>query len=197
MKKNPNYEKILEDLTDGKGQWEGNKKNPHVSIARGDLTEKAKIWLYFLSSVLTPTKHVCTVRLDKAILLYAILKGYKISFGKIIDKSILDYQSNNFFGHIPYPSIITHLCIKGGVTFDQKEEKYPATSSLTLTTITKNPANKGKEKLKVVKEEGRDKATELDNNEHSDQAVSKEKMRNVRKGSAIPDWVMYPEAEAY
>ena len=102
--------------------------------------------------MLTPTKHVCTMRLDKAILLYAILKGYKISFGKIIEKSILDCQSNNFFSHMPYPSIITHLCIKGGVTFDkEKEEKCLTISPLTLTTFTKTSANNGKENLKGVK----------------------------------------------
>ena len=75
LKKNPNHQKILEELTDGKGQWKGNKNNPYVSIARGDLTEKPKIQLYFLNSVLIPSKHVCTVRQDKAILRYAILKG--------------------------------------------------------------------------------------------------------------------------
>ena len=112
LKKNPDYHKILEELTYGKGQWEGNKKNPYVNIARGDLTEKAKVGFYFLSSVLTSTKHVGIVKLDKAIFLYVILKGYKISFGKIIEKPILNYQSNNFFGHMPHPSIITHLCIK-------------------------------------------------------------------------------------
>ena len=113
LKKDPEYQKILKELIDRKGQWEGNKKTPYAKIARGDLTEKAKVWFYFLSSVLTPTKHVCIMRLDKAILLYAIFKGYKISFGKIIERSILEYQSNNFFGHMPHPSIITHLCIKG------------------------------------------------------------------------------------
>ena len=164
------------------------------------MTEKAKIWFYFLSSVLTPTKHVCIVRLDKAILLYAILNGYKIIFGKIIEKSILDYKRNNFFGHIPHPSIITYLSIKEGVTFDQEEEKKcPTISPLTLTAIIKALENKGKEKLKGVEEEGREKETELDNSEPSDQAlvVSKEKIRNVRQGSASPDWVMYLEVEAY
>ena len=141
------------------------KKNQYVKIARGYLIEKAKIWFDFLSSILTLTKHVCTMRLDKAILLYAIMKGYKISFGKITEKSILDYKSNNFFGHMPHPSIITHfghmphpsiithLCIKGGVTFDKEEEENClAISHLTLTTITKTLENKGKEKLKGVEE---------------------------------------------
>ena len=143
LKKDPDYQKILKELTDGKGQWEGNKKTPYVKIAREDLTKKVKVWFYFLSSVLTPTKHVCTVRLDKVILLYAILKGYKISFGKIIEKSILEYQSNNFFGCMPHPSINAHLCINEGVTFDKdEEEKCPAISPLTLIAITKTPASK-------------------------------------------------------
>ena len=49
LKKNPDYQKILEVLTNGKGQWEENKKNPYIKIATRYLTEKAKIWLYFLS----------------------------------------------------------------------------------------------------------------------------------------------------
>ena len=117
-----------------------------MKIARGYQTEKAKVWFYFLSSMLTPTKHVCTMRLDNAILIYAILKGYKISFRKIIEKSILEYQRNKFFGHMPHPSFITHLCIKGGVTFDKDEEdKFPAVSHLTLIVITKTPTSKGKD----------------------------------------------------
>ena len=91
---------------------------------------------------------MCTVRVDKANLLYAILKGYKISFGKLIERTILEYQSNNFFGHMPHPSIITHLCIKGGVTFDKdEEEKCPVVSLLVLTTITKTSASKRKRKV--------------------------------------------------
>ena len=145
LKKDLEYQKIFQELTDGKGQWEGNKKNPYAKIARGYLIKKPKVWFYFLRLVLTPTKHVCTMRLNKAILICAILKGYKINFGKIINKSILEYQSNNFFGHIPHPSIITHLCKKGGVTFDkEEEEKCPSNPSLTLNTITKTPANKEK-----------------------------------------------------
>ena len=156
LKKNPDHQKILEELTYAKRQWEGNKKNPYVKIARGDLTEKAKFWFYFLSSVLTPIKHVCTMRLDKAILLYAILKGYMTSFGKIIKKSILDYQSNNFFGHIPHPSIITHLCIKGGVTFENKKKKNAIQSlfspSFPSPRLQQTRAKKNGKKLRKKKE---------------------------------------------
>ena len=44
------------------GEWKGSKKNPHVFIDRGCLIEEAKVWFYFLSSVLRPSKHMCTVR---------------------------------------------------------------------------------------------------------------------------------------
>ena len=64
----PNREKIARRLTDGKviwGQGQGEKK----IINKGDLTEEAKVWFYFLASVLIPTKHVCTVREQEAVLL--------------------------------------------------------------------------------------------------------------------------------
>ena len=33
--KDPDYQKILDLLTDGKGKWSSTRKNPHESIARG------------------------------------------------------------------------------------------------------------------------------------------------------------------
>ena len=103
-----------------------------------------------------PSKHVSIVKQEEAVLLYAIVKGYKISLGKLIEKSILSYQSCNFKGHMPHPTIITYLYIKGGVTFNRDEkERSPKSPPLTLTAFTKPPSNKGKEKLKEVEEEGR------------------------------------------
>ena len=62
VKKNPNYQKIVKALTARKREWKGNKKNPHESIAKGSLTKEAKVWFYFLSSVLMPSKQVNTMR---------------------------------------------------------------------------------------------------------------------------------------
>ena len=61
------------------------KKTPHESIARGSLTKQAKVWFYFIYSVIKPTKHLSTIREKEVIILYAILKGYKFSVGKIIE----------------------------------------------------------------------------------------------------------------
>ena len=62
-----------------------------------------------------PSKHLSTLRREEVILLYALLKGYKINVGKIIEKSILGYFESKCRGLTPHPAIITKLCIKGGV----------------------------------------------------------------------------------
>ena len=57
----PDREKIARRLTYGKVKW-GQGQGEKKVINRGDLTEEAKVWFYFLASVLIPTKHVYTVR---------------------------------------------------------------------------------------------------------------------------------------
>ena len=113
-----NYQKIVDLLTDGKGKWNATRKNPHESIARGALTELAKVWFYFLCSVMLPSKHLCTVREKEAVLFYAILKGHKFNVGKIIENSILSYYRGGYKGLIPHPALISRLCILGGVQGD-------------------------------------------------------------------------------
>ena len=81
--KEPDFQKIVDLLTDGKGKWSATRKNPQESITRGTLTEQEKVWFYFLCSIILPSKHMCTVKENKVVLLYAILKGYKFSVGKI------------------------------------------------------------------------------------------------------------------
>ena len=151
----PNREKIAQRLTDGKVKWgigQGEKK----IINRGDPTEEAKVWFYFLASVLIPTKHVCTVREQEAVLLYAILKGYKVNAGAIIENSIMKYHEGNRRGLIPHPATITWLCLKAGVKGNwAEEEECPKASPLTLTGVSKGPRNL-KKKGVMVETESRD-----------------------------------------
>ena len=92
-----------------------------------------------------PSKHLCTVKKKKAVLLFSILKGYKFSVGKIIENTIQSYYRGGYKGLIPYPTLISRLCILGGVQGDwEEEENYPKTSPLTLTGITKGPKNRNK-----------------------------------------------------
>ena len=109
----PDYQKII-----GKWKWNPTRKNPHDYIARGSLTEEAKVWFNFISSVILLSKHLSTVREKEAVLLYAILKAYKFSVVKIIKNSIMSYFRSNYRRLIPHLGIITRLCILGGVEGD-------------------------------------------------------------------------------
>ena len=134
----------------------GSRKGKKKIINRGDLTEEAKVWFYFLASVLVPTKHVCTVREQEAIILYAILKGYKLNAGAMIENSIMRYHEGNKRGLIPHPATITRLCIKAGVKGTwEEEEECPKVSPLTLTGVSKGPRNQ-KKKGVIVEADSRD-----------------------------------------
>ena len=152
--KEQEHQKIVDLLMVGKGKWKGTKKTPFKSIAIGDLTKEAKVWFYFISTVLMPSKNISTVRREEAVLLYALLKGYKINVVKIIEKSILGSSKRKCRGMIPHSATITRLCIQGGVDKEwATEETYPRASPLTLIGITKGPKNRGKGKEKETKEE--------------------------------------------
>ena len=151
----PNHEKIARRLTDKKVKW-GQGQGEKKIINRGDLTEEAKVWFYFLASVLVPTKHVCTIREQEAVILYAILKGYKLNAGAIIENSIMKYHEGNKRGLIPHPTIITRLCIGAGMKGSSaEEEECPKVSPLTLTGVSKGLRNQ-KKKGVIVEADSRD-----------------------------------------
>ena len=132
------HEKIVKLLTVGKGRWETTKKNPHKAISRGSLTEEAKVWFYFMASVIVPTKHLCSVREQETIILFAFLKGYKVNVGRLIEGSIMVYHLSNKRGLIPHPATITRLCILAGVKGRwEEEETCSRVSHLTLIGVIK------------------------------------------------------------
>ena len=141
---NPDFEKVAKKLTDGRAQLRQGEGGPKI-LNRGSLTEEAKVWFYFLASVLVPTRHLSTVREQEAIMLYAILKGYKLNIGAVIENSIMRYHEGNKRGLIPHPTIITILCLKAGVKgVWEEEEEVPLTSPLLLTGVSKGPRNQKK-----------------------------------------------------
>ena len=179
----------MELLIDGKGEWSSTKKNPYESIAIGSLIKEAKMWFYFIGSVLLPSKHLTTVHQEETILLYALLKGYKINVGKIIENSILNYYRSKYRGLKPHPTTITRLCILGGVKGTwEEEERCPKTSPLTLTGITKAPSNKGKKKLQEVEEEEERRVE----NPKQAMVLSIDRIREERQKSLRPGWNLSP-----
>ena len=160
---NLDHGKIIDLLTARQRKWEATKKNPHHAINRGSLTEEAKVWFYFIASVILPTEHLCSVREQEAIILYALLKGCKMNVGSLIESSIRGYHLSNKRGLIPHPATITRLCILAGVKGSwEEEETCPKVSTLTLTSVIKRPRNK---KQKRIIEVETDPAKENDNRE--------------------------------
>ena len=162
----PDHGKLINLLTAGQGKWEETKKNPHHAINRGSLTGEAKVWLYFIASVIIPTKHLCSIREQEAIILYALLKGYKINVGSLIEGSIRGYHLSNKRGLIPHPATISRLCILAGVKGSWEEEEVgPQVSPLTLTGVTKGPRNKNHKGIVEVEAEpgGGNDNREIDN----------------------------------
>ena len=97
------------------------------------------------------------MRQDYALLLYALVKGYDLNVGRIIEQSILDYVNGKFPRNIPHPTSITLLCIKEGVTFSEvDEERYSKASSLTLTGITKGSIKGEEGKIREKRKRGRE-----------------------------------------
>ena len=147
----PNHEKIVDFLTSGKGKWDSMKKNPHESILKGSLTEEAKVWFYFIASVIIPTKHLFTIRENEAIILYALLKGYKFYVGKIIEMSIKTFHKIVKRGLIPHPTTITRLCILAGVKgIWAKQETCPKVSPLTFTRVVKGPKSRKRKEMEII-----------------------------------------------
>ena len=84
------------------------------------------------------------------VMLYAILKGYKINIGTIIENSIMRYHEGNKRGVIPHPATVTILCLKAGVRGDwEEEEEIPLTSPLLLTGVSKGPRNQKKKGVSI------------------------------------------------
>ena len=82
-------------------------------------------------------------------ILYALLKGYKINIGSLIEESIKGYHASNKRGLIPHLATIIKLYILvGGKGVWEEEEKCPRVSPLTLTGVTRGP--KGNRQKEVV-----------------------------------------------
>ena len=109
------------------------------------------MWFYFIASIIIPIKYLSTIKEQEAIILYALLKGYKFNAWKIIESSIKSFQKNVKRGLIPHPTMITRLCILAGVHgVWVEEETFPKVSPLTLTGVLKGPKNKRRKEMEIV-----------------------------------------------
>ena len=55
--RDPNYDLILQELTKESVQWSRNANQEVMAFPRTRLKEVAKVWFYFVSVKLVPSKH--------------------------------------------------------------------------------------------------------------------------------------------
>ena len=76
----------------------------------------------------------------------------------------MKYAKGNFAGNTPHPSLITLLCIKGSVKFnEEEEERCPKTSPLTLIGVLKAivESEKGERREKPTRKRKRAETEDL------------------------------------
>ena len=118
-----------------------------------------------------------------------LVKGYEVNLGRIVEESVLEYAMGNFAGNIPHPSLITLLCIKGCVKFnEEKEERWPKTSPLTLTGVLKAPVEceEGERRVKPKKKRKRVE-TEAEQRDQAPTTVSDEEDNSEEMGGFEAD----------
>ena len=184
--KEPEHQNIVDLLTAGKGEWNSTKKNPHGSIHRGSLIKEAKVWFYFIAYVIIPTKHLSTIRENEAILLYALLKGYKFDMGKVIKTSIRTFHKIVKRGLISHPATITRLCVLVRVKgIWAEEETCPKVSPLTLIGVIKGLKSRKMKEMEIMEvaeepQEEEDEPVGMEQIPVGGQLPSKDEMQNIR-----------------
>lgn len=66
-----------------------------------------------------PTTHVSDVIKERAVLLFAIVKGKTVDVGQVIHNSICHAIQRGSTGGLPYPSLIYGLYKRAKVTWDE------------------------------------------------------------------------------
>ena len=123
---NPNYNEILKKVAGPNSKWNTKKDGGLYEIPRGCLTEHAKVWFYFMSSRLLPSKHVSIVYRDRALLLYAILVNFKFSARNIIHMSL----DGDLGKSLIHPSPITQPCKDAKLVIENDDERSPSMAPL-------------------------------------------------------------------
>ncbi|XP_012829106.1 PREDICTED: uncharacterized protein LOC105950298 [Erythranthe guttata] len=104
------YEELIQTLCPRGSKWQ---KGEHW-FRRGELSREAKVWMYFVSSRLMPTKSTAKTYAPRLTLMYAIMKRTPVNVGAIIHAEIRRCLGDTSLG-LMFPSLITTLCDRAGV----------------------------------------------------------------------------------
>lgn len=103
-----------------------------INFPTSGLTGNCKAWHHFIIAKLVPSSNISEVTKGRALLNYAIQKGYSFDVG--IQNSILSILAGSVTSSLGDSSLIHDLCIQRGVTMRESNEvlhpKPPLTREL-------------------------------------------------------------------
>ena len=105
------YEHLMQELTHSQGVWRRQlSTGDFTTFQMYSLTPMAKVWYNFLCVKIKPSMHLSTVTKDRAILLYAMTKGFQFDIGSVIERRLIESTQGRCMGALIHPSLITQLC---------------------------------------------------------------------------------------
>lgn len=119
---NPDYSTIIDELCFPGAEWKPPAK-PSFFLEKF-LKLRAAIWYAFLSKRLMPVSHTSDVQKERAVGLFALLRGIPINVGKLIFTQIMMSIHHVQIG-LFFPTVISDLCARAGVVFRDDDEWLP------------------------------------------------------------------------
>ncbi|KOM55496.1 hypothetical protein LR48_Vigan10g138800 [Vigna angularis] len=99
-----------------RGHFQRNRNGSVVNIRRTDLNPLTKYWMAFSHANIQPCSHVSDITLNRALLLYCVIRNMNINIGQVIANEIhMCANTMNNKAPLGHPSLITHLCKIAGV----------------------------------------------------------------------------------
>ena len=115
------WEEVINDVCKSETNWKFCATSNEVSIfPTKQLAAFPRAWFYFISAKLMPASHLSSVHRNRAALIHAIINGYPIDVGKVINEAISYCIKDESLAFV-CPSLITSLCKEAGVPWSIDE----------------------------------------------------------------------------
>ncbi|KOM40807.1 hypothetical protein LR48_Vigan04g100500 [Vigna angularis] len=126
MEEGPYFVDVESVLCMPRGNFQRNRNDVVVNIRRVDMTPLAKYWMAFSNANIQPFLHVSDITVNRAILLYYVMRGMSINIGQVIANEIqVCANTMNNKAPLGHPSLITHLCELAGVNISTPPFERP------------------------------------------------------------------------
>lgn len=100
---------VINRLCKPGSQWVMSNGKPR-HLMKADMTKEATAWTYFVCANLLPVSHVSSITVERVLLIYAIMEGYTIDIGKVINSSLKRFGRGGTTGGLGHASTVTTLC---------------------------------------------------------------------------------------